>query len=132
MSLLWILVGLIGLWAGSELALRGTIEVAERRGLSQGFLGVTVLAIGTDLPEVLVAVTGGLAQLAGKDASGVVVGNAIGSALTQGSLVLGLAGLFGHLHMSRRTLRRSGATAECSSRPKTRCPAVGRCPRSRG
>jgi len=109
MSLLWILAGLIGLWVGSELALRGTIEVAERRGLSQGFLGVTVLAIGTDLPELLVAVTGGLAQLAGKEASGVVVGNAVGSALAQGSLVLGLAGLFGHLHMSRRTLRRSGA-----------------------
>ena len=83
MSLLWILAGLVGLWDGSELALRGTIEVAERRGLSQGFLGVTVLAIGTDLPELLVAITGGLAQLAGKDASGVVVGNAVGSALAQ-------------------------------------------------
>ena len=108
LSLLWIACGLVGLWLGSKLALRGTLEVAERRNLSQGFLGVTVLAVGTDLPEVLVAVTGGLHQLAGAEASGVVVGNAVGSALTQGSLVLGLAGLFGHLHMSRHTLRRDG------------------------
>ena len=109
MSLLWILVGLVGLWAGSEWALRGTIDVAERRGLSQGFLGVVVLAVGTDMPEVLVAVTAAVHQLQGQEASGVVLGNAVGSALTQGSLVLGLAGLFGHLHMSRHTLRRDGA-----------------------
>lgn len=108
MSVLWIVAGLIGLWAGSELALRGIIEIAERRGLSQGFLGVAVLAVGTDLPELLVAITGGIHQLAGEEASGLIVGNAVGSALTQGTLVLGVAGLIGHLHMSRATLRRDG------------------------
>ncbi|GJM23420.1 MAG: sodium:calcium antiporter [Planctomycetota bacterium] len=108
MSLFWILIGLIGLWAGSEYALRGTLKIAERRQISQGFLGVTVLAIGTDLPELLVAITGSLHQLRGEQASGVIFGNAVGSALTQGSLVLGAAGLFGHLHMSRRTLKRDG------------------------
>lgn len=108
MSIFWIVVGVAGLWAGSELALRSTIQIAERRGVSQGFLGITVLAIGTDLPEVLVAVTGGIHQLKGNEASGVVIGNAVGSALAQGSFVLGLAGLFGHLHLSRRTLRRDG------------------------
>ena len=108
LSLLWIGMGLAMLWGGAQWALRGTIVVAEGRNLSQGFLGITVLAIGTDLPEFVVAVGGGIRQLGGADASGVVVGNAVGSALAQGTLVLGLAGLLGRLHLSRSTLRRDG------------------------
>lgn len=84
-------LGLFGLWAGTELVIPATITLGRRRGISSTVLGLTVLAIGTDLPELLVAVDGGLQQLRGIDASGVVVGNAIGSALTQCTLVLGIA-----------------------------------------
>jgi len=57
-----------------------------------------------------VAVDGGLHRLAGTPTSGVVVGNAVGSAIIQGSLVLGVAGLVGHLRLAPRLLRRDGAT----------------------
>ncbi len=104
----FVVAGIMGLWLGTELALRSTIELAERRGLSHGFLGLTVLAVGTDLPELVVAIQGGLSQLGGVETAGIVVGNAVGSAITQGSLVLGVAGLFGYLRLAPRMIRRDG------------------------
>ena len=52
------------------------IGSSERHGLSQGFIGLTILAIGTDLPELLVSVSGSLQQLRGIESSGLIVGNA--------------------------------------------------------
>jgi cation:H+ antiporter len=105
-----LVIGLAGLWAGTHLTLSGAVRLCERRGLSQTFVGLTVLAIGTDLPELLVALSGSAQQLQGVDASGVIVGNAIGSAIAQGSLVIGVAGLFGYLRIAPRMVRRDGST----------------------
>jgi cation:H+ antiporter len=104
------LLGLAGLWGGTLLTVRGAVEVSERHGLSQGFIGLTILAIGTDLPELLVSVSGSLQQLRGIESSGVIVGNAIGSAMAQGTLVLGVAGLFGTMGIAPRMIRRDGLT----------------------
>lgn len=103
-----LLVGLLGLWIGTEVAVEAAVDVTERFGLSQGFVGLTILAIGTDLPELVVGVSGGVMQLQGVDTSGVVVGNATGSAIAQGSLVLGLAGLVAVIRLSRRMVWRDG------------------------
>ena len=84
-------VGLVGLWVGTEFVVPATVSLGQRRQISPAVLGITVLAIGTDLPELLIAIDGGLQQLRGVDTSGLVVGNAIGSALAQCTLVLGIA-----------------------------------------
>jgi cation:H+ antiporter len=104
------LLGLAGLWGGTLLTVRGAVEVSERHGLSQGFIGLTILAIGTDLPELLVSVSGSIQQLRGVESSGVIVGNATGSAMAQGTLVLGVAGLFGTMGIAPRMIRRDGLT----------------------
>ena len=104
------LLGLAGLWGGTVLTVRGAVDVSERHGLSKGFIGLTILAIGTDLPELLVSVSGSIQQLRGIESSGVIVGNAIGSAMAQGTLVLGVAGLFGYLGIAPRMVRRDGIT----------------------
>ena len=104
------LLGLAGLWGGTLLTVRGAVDVSERHGLSQGFIGLTILAIGTDLPELLVSVSGSVQQLRGIESSGVIVGNAIGSAMAQGTLVLGVAGLFGTMGIAPRMIRRDGLT----------------------
>jgi cation:H+ antiporter len=108
--LTFLLFGLVGLWAGTLLAVRGAVGLSEKFGLSHGFVGLAVLAIGTDLPELVVAVGGGIKELQGIDASGMVVGSAVGSAIVQGSLVLGIAGLIGYLPSGPRMVRRDGAT----------------------
>lgn len=107
-TLLLLALGLVGLWIGTELALRSTIALAEALGLPPALLGATLLAVGSDLPELVVAIAGGVRQLQGVEASGLVVGNAIGSAITQGSLVLGIAGLVGTLRLAPRALARDG------------------------
>jgi cation:H+ antiporter len=105
-----LLTGLLGLWGGTLLTVRGAVELSERHGLSQGFVGLTILAIGTDLPELLVAVSGSVQQLRGVEASGVIIGNATGSAIAQGTIVLGIAGLTGYLSVARRMVWRDGMT----------------------
>ncbi len=105
-----LLLGLLGLWGGTLLTVRGAVLFSERHGLSQGFVGLTVLAIGTDLPELFISVSASLQQLRGIEASGIIVGNAIGSTMAQATLVVGVAGLFGYLSMAPRMVRRDGTT----------------------
>lgn len=105
-----IIMGLVGLWAGALLAVTGAIQLSERYGLSHGFIGLAILAIGTDLPELVVALSGSAQQLQGIEASGVIIGSALGSAIAQGSLVLGVAGLIAYLPVAPRMVRRDGLT----------------------
>lgn len=102
--------GIAALWGGTLIAVRGAVGLSERFGLSHGFIGLAVLSIGTDLPELVVAVSGSIKQLGGVEASGLIVGSAVGSAMVQGSLVLGVAGLVGYLPSGPKMMRRYGST----------------------
>ena len=102
------ILGLVALWQGTDFALEGALRISSRFGVSRGFVGLTVLAIGTGLPELVVGVVGGMEQLAGVEASGVVVGNMTGSVVTQGAVVLGVSGLLSHLRLAPRMIRRDG------------------------
>ena len=85
-----ILAGILGLWIGTEIAVRTGGEIGRRLGLSEMVLGLTVFAIGTDISELAVSIEASIARLEGGDTSGLVVGNALGSVLAQGGLVLGV------------------------------------------
>ena len=108
MNLVLVILGLVALWQGTDFALEGALRISSRFGVSRGFVGLTVLAIGTGLPELVVGVVGGMEQLAGVEASGVVVGNMTGSVVTQGALVLGVSGLLSYLRLAPRMIRRDG------------------------
>ena len=82
-----------GLFIGTELTIGGAIAIAHRHKLSEFFVGLVILSIGSDLPELAIAIDAGSKGLMGVDASGVVVGTSIGSVVTQISFVLGLAGV---------------------------------------
>jgi cation:H+ antiporter len=95
LDFLLLLVGLIGLWGGSELLIGAAISLADRFRLSDAYIGMVVLAIGTDLPEIFVAVDASVHSLTGDDYSSIVIGSAIGSCIGQFGLVFGIAGCFG-------------------------------------
>ncbi|MBW2970308.1 sodium:calcium antiporter [Candidatus Woesearchaeota archaeon] len=101
-----LVAGLIGLWLGSNLAINGAKNVARHFRLSGGFIGLTILSIGTSVPELAVGVAGGIDRLAGLETSGIVIGNIVGSAANQLTIILGLIGLFGVLYVSRKRLLR--------------------------
>jgi len=80
-----LVVGLAGAAWASRHAVLHAVRASEKAGVSAGLVGVTVLAIGTDLPEIAASI---VAALSGD--GDIIVGDAAGSAYTQVTLVLGL------------------------------------------
>jgi cation:H+ antiporter len=102
MEFIALIGGLVGLWLGTETTIRGAVAVAERLRVSEFIVGVVVLSIGSDLPELAIAVDAALKNLQAGNTSDVVVGTALGSALAQIGFVMGVAGLIGSLTLPRR------------------------------
>jgi cation:H+ antiporter len=108
MDFLILLAGIAGLWLGTELTVGGALAIARRHHLSEFFVGLVILSIGSDLPELAVALSAGIKGLTGHDASGVVVGTSIGSVVAQIGFVLGLAGLIHLLTLPRAFVLKHG------------------------
>lgn len=109
MDFILLIAGIFGLWLGTELTIGGALAIARRHKLSEFLVGLLILSIGSDLPELAVAVDAGLKGLVGQDASGVVVGTTIGSVATQIGFVLGLGGVISVLTLPRDFVFRHGA-----------------------
>ncbi|RJQ22556.1 sodium:calcium antiporter [Candidatus Woesearchaeota archaeon] len=109
-ELFFLLFGLVGLWLGADLGIRGAKNIAAHFRISQTFIGLTILSIGTSIPEIALAVTGGIDRAAGLETSGIVVGNVIGSAANLFTILLGLVGLFGTLQLKRKNFAREAVT----------------------
>ncbi len=99
--LLYLLLSLFALWLGTEFLIRGVLKIAESYNFSHVFIGLTVLAIGTDLPELFVAIEASIIKM---EASGVVIGNSLGSCIAQISVVLGISGLTGYLTLTKKQI----------------------------
>ncbi len=110
MDIVLLIAGLAGLWFGTEVTIKGAVCLANRYGVSEFIIGVVILSIGSDLPELAIAVDAGFKNLAGGDFSNVVVGSALGSSLGQIGMVLGVAGLLSLLTLPRGVIYRHGAT----------------------
>jgi len=109
--LIFLMLGLVGLWLGSQLAVGGFENVARHFGISHLFIGLTVVAIGTSLPEIAVSVIGAIDILMGAEisaVSGIVIGNKIGSYINQVTIIMGIVGLVGLMSITKRTLKREG------------------------
>lgn len=106
--ILYFLLGLVGLWLGAELITRSAQKISRMLGLSETFVGLTILAFGTDFPEIMIAVTGAIEKNKGVPTDGIVVGNILGSTMAQISLVLGLAGFLKILKIKKRETIHNG------------------------
>jgi cation:H+ antiporter len=108
MALLFLILGLIGLVIGAHLVIRGSLNIAKHFKISQLFIGLTILAIGTDLPELVVHITGAIHRLQGIETSGLIVGETMGTCMAQITLAMGIIGLFVYLTLGRRKVIRDG------------------------
>lgn len=106
--MLLIIIGLVGLWLGTRWIINGAIGIAKRFNLSHSFVGLAILAVGTDLPEVFVSIKASMLHLSGIESSGIITGNAIGSSISQITFILGIAGLFLTFTMAKKDLLRDG------------------------
>ncbi|MFC2076811.1 calcium/sodium antiporter [candidate division KSB1 bacterium] len=87
-SLLLFVIGLMGLGIGSKLIVDSAVKIAAAHGVSQSFIGLSVVAIGTSLPELATSVVAAL-----KKNTEIAVGNAVGSNIFNIFLVLGVTSL---------------------------------------
>ncbi|HAP75665.1 MAG TPA: sodium:calcium antiporter [Acidimicrobiaceae bacterium] len=82
------LIGLVGTLGGAQLLVWGAVELAETAGLSGGFIGLTLVAVGTSLPELTTAI-----QAARKGEHDLIIGNLLGSNLFNSLGVAAVVGL---------------------------------------
>lgn len=85
---LWIVASLVLLYFGAEGLVRGSASLALRLGLTPLVVGLTVVAMGTSMPEVMVSVKAALAER-----GDLAVGNVVGSNLFNIGVILGLTAL---------------------------------------
>ncbi len=87
-SIMWLLVGLALLIASSKSLVWGSVYIAQLMGMSDLLIGLTIIAIGTSLPELATSITSAL-----KNEHEIAVGNVIGSNMFNILAVLGIPGL---------------------------------------
>ncbi len=101
-----VLIGLFGLWLGTRWVIAGALGLAKRYSLSHSFVGLGILALGTDLPEVFVSLNASILHLKGIESSGIITGNAIGSSISQITVILGIAGLLLSFRIEKKDFNR--------------------------
>ncbi len=100
-TLLLFLLGLVGLYLGADLMIRGASRLARRLGINALVIGLTVVAMGTSTPELLVGVVASV-----RDSSDIAIGNVVGSNVANIALILGIAALIRPVRVQMRLLVR--------------------------
>ncbi|QQX76897.1 MULTISPECIES: calcium/sodium antiporter [Aequorivita] len=85
---IWLLIGGVALYGGSELLVSGAVSLAEGFGVSERVIAVTMIAVGTSIPELAASVMAAL-----KKEKAISLGNLIGSNIFNISSVLGLTAI---------------------------------------
>jgi cation:H+ antiporter len=88
---------LLGLALGAELLVTGAVSIAQRMGVSERVIGLTVVAVGTSLPELTATLAASL-----KGHHEMAVTNIVGSNIFNLLMILGVAGLFRPLAVGPR------------------------------
>ena len=101
--IVFILVGFLLLIKGADFLIDGAVSVAEKLGISVFIIGVTIVAFGTSLPELSVAI-----RAASKGFGDMVIGNILGSNITNILLVLGVASIINPLEIVEKSLYHTG------------------------
>jgi cation:H+ antiporter len=85
---IWLLIGIFALWGGSELLVKGAVDLATQLGISERVVSVTIIAIGTSVPELAASLIAAI-----KKEKAISLGNLIGSNIFNIASVLGLTAI---------------------------------------
>jgi len=99
-SLAMVIAGLIGLAVGADLLVDSAIIIARGLGVSEEVIGLTLVAIGTSLPELVTALVAAV-----RKHYDVAIGNVIGSNIFNILGIVGIASFFGEIPVSETLLR---------------------------
>lgn len=89
-NIIFIILGIIGLKIGGDLTVDNAVIIAKQFNLSEKIISLTILAVGTSLPELVTSVTAAI-----KGNSDIAIGNIIGSNIFNMLLIIGVTSLIG-------------------------------------
>jgi len=91
----WLIIGGFALWAGSELLVSGAVDLAGFLGVSERVISITIIAIGTSVPELAASVIAALRQ-----EKALSMGNLIGSNIFNIASVLGITSIIQPIYLN--------------------------------
>lgn len=97
---LYLLAGIIGLPIGAQVLVSGAVNIASTLGVSDALIGLTLVAVGTSLPELATTVMAAIRREAG-----IAIGNIIGSNVFNLLAIIGVAALVGPIPVPESMLR---------------------------
>lgn len=98
-SLLFIVIGLAAVIFGGDLVVDNASAIALSLGLSQNFIGLTIVAIGTSLPELVTSIVA-----TRKNESALALGNAVGSNIFNILFILGMSATLSPLNVLNESI----------------------------
>ena len=101
LSIISFIVGIVLVIFGADWLTKGASGIARRFGVSELVIGLTIVALGTSLPELVISVGSAL-----KGSPGIALGNVIGSNIFNGLLILGVTALIAPIRFNARMLTR--------------------------
>ena len=103
LAIICVAIGLVLLFCGAEVMIRGAVSLARALNISPHVIGLTVIAFGTSAPELFVSLKAALS-----DVPGIAVGNVIGSNFANILLLIGTVGVITPMVCNGAHLRRDG------------------------
>lgn len=98
-STLWVIGGLVALMVGARLLVDGAVSIARGFGISEAFIGLTIVAVGTSLPELATSLIAAIRRQ-----SEIAIGNIIGSNIFNVLGILGVTALITPIPVASRFL----------------------------
>ena len=92
-------IGFILLVKGADFFVEGAAGIAEKLGIPQLVVGLTIVAMGTSLPEAAVSITSAL-----KGSAGITIGNVVGSNIMNVLVILGITAIITNVAIQKSTL----------------------------
>lgn len=99
-SCVLLVIGFVMLIKGADWFVEGTSGIADKFGIPQLVIGLTIVAMGTSAPEAAVSITSAL-----KGSAGIAIGNVIGSNILNVLLILGVTSLVVTIPIQKSTLK---------------------------
>ncbi len=97
--MLWLILGGITLWLGSDRLIEGAISIAQHFGMSENLIGISMVAFGTSIPELAASVIAAFRQ-----EKAISLGNLIGSNIFNIGSVLGITSIMMPIHVLDKQL----------------------------
>ncbi len=98
-------IGIAAVWVGADSAVEGTSLLSEKLGINRMIAGLTVIAVGTSLPELCICLIAAF-----KGSADIATGNIVGSNVSNICLIIGVSAVLSPIRV-RHSLRGEGAAA---------------------